>query len=281
MKTASPLRYPGGKWRLSGFFEGILSLNHKSPPAYIEPYAGGASLALSLLFTEKVSEVFLNDLDPAIHAFWQAALKHTREMTSLVRGTPITPREWEKQREIYLSGRRAGTVALGFSTFFLNRTNHSGILNGGMIGGKDQAGDWKIDARFNRENLIDRIARVGKFKSRIHLLGIDALDLLKRVNDNTSSSSFVYLDPPYFRSGRDLYLNAYAENDHVDVRDAVERLRRDWVVSYDDAPQIGALYERYRRRQITLVHTARAQRIGREVMFFSDKLRIPRSSRAS
>ena len=136
MRSASPLRYPGGKWRLTRFFERLLTLNHSGRPAYVEPYAGGASLALSLLFTERVSEIYLNDFDPAIHAFWQSVLEHTPEMLALVRRTPVALREWEKQREIYASGRRAGTVALGFATFFLNRTNHSGILNGGAIRGE-------------------------------------------------------------------------------------------------------------------------------------------------
>ena len=143
MRNASPLRYPGGKWRVAPFFERLIALNFESPPVYVEPYAGGASLALSLLFLNKVSQVFLNDLDPAIYSFWYCILKQTEEFAELLKNTPITPAEWRRQRRIYSEGIVSGRLKLGFATFFLNRTNHSGILNAGMIGGKDQIGEWK------------------------------------------------------------------------------------------------------------------------------------------
>src|SRR5208283_6182105 len=152
MRDASPLRYPGGKWRMSAFFERVIRLNGLSGTQYVEPYAGGASLALSLLFKEQVSEVFLNDLDPAIHAFWHSVLTRNRDFIQLVDVTPVTPDEWSKQKAVYAKGSVAGKFALGFATFFLNRTNHSGILNGGMIGGRTQSGPWKINARFNRSD---------------------------------------------------------------------------------------------------------------------------------
>ena len=274
-RTASPLRYPGGKWRLSGLFERIINLNHRTPPTYVEPYAGGASLALALLFRDKVSEIHLNDLDPAVHAFWHSVLNRTAEMLTLVRNTPVTPTEWEKQREIYRSGRGASTLGLGFATFFLNRTSHSGILNGGMIGGKGQTGIWKIDARFNRSDLVDRIARVGRLRNRIHLSRDDALVVLDRVS-HLPQNTLVYLDPPYFRTGGALYLNAYRETDHSEVRDALTKVEARWIVSYDDVPEVHALYRGYRHRLVILRHTARTQRIGREVMFFSDTVRVPR-----
>ena len=150
MRNASPMRYPGGKWRFADFFERLISANFDRPPVYVEPYAGGSSLALSLLFSGAVAEVFLNDLDPAIYAFWHSALKSTEKLTDLIKRIDVTPLEWERQKKVYASGLAAGTLKLGFATFFLNRTNHSGILNGGMIGGKEQSGAWKLNARFNR-----------------------------------------------------------------------------------------------------------------------------------
>ena len=133
MRDASPLRYPGGKWRLFRFFKRAISLNFSRPPMYVEPYAGGASLALSLLFKGLVSEIWINDLDPAIHAFWHSVLKHPQEFSRLVMTVPLTPEEWRKQKQIYSEGLASGRFALGFATFYLNRTNHSGILNGGCL----------------------------------------------------------------------------------------------------------------------------------------------------
>jgi len=273
MRNASPLRYAGGKWRLAHFFERLVTANFTQPPTYIEPYAGGASLALSLLFSNAVSDIYLNDLDPAIHAFWFSVLRYNHDLCELVERTPVTTAEWRKQKEIYARGPASGRLGLGFATFFLNRTNHSGILNGGMIGGKRQRGEWRLDARFNRSELIRRIKRVLEYRGRIQLQCKDAADFLRgqRFRKNT----LVYLDPPYFHSGRELYLNAYKPGDHSLVRDCAQSLRCRWIVSYDDVPEIRKLYRTEKSRRIQLLHTARTTRMGREVMFFSDTLRIP------
>lgn len=244
---------------------------------YLEPYAGGASLALNLLFSGTVAKILLNDLDPAIYAFWHSALNHTGALIRMVEKTQVTPAEWRRQKRIYAAGLAAGELALGFATFFLNRTNHSGILNGGMIGGRDQSGDWKLDARFNRTELISRIQRVAAFHDRIHLSNLDATALIR--NQKRRKKPLIYLDPPYYCSGQRLYMNAYQPGDHVRIRDYVLGLQCNWVVSYDDVPQIRGLYKNQRSVRLELLHTARASRIGREVMFFSPGLRIPAAAR--
>ena len=173
MRSASPLRYPGGKWRFSRFFTKFLDRNFESPPLYVEPYAGGASLALSLLFEERVSEIWLNDLDPAIHACWSSIVFHGERFCDTLNEIPISLEEWRHQKDIYGRGLKSGTFALGFATFFLNRTNHSGILNGGVIGGRSQLGEWKLDARFNRKELIRRIERISAARDK------DQIDLFR------------------------------------------------------------------------------------------------------
>jgi DNA adenine methylase len=273
VRNASPLRYPGGKWRLASFFERLIELNFTQPPTYIEPYAGGASLALSLLLSGKVAEIFLNDLDVAIHAFWFSVLEHTDSFIQLLEDTPITPEEWKRQKTIYAEGLKAGTLKLGFSTFFLNRTNHSGILNGGMIGGKAQTGNWKVDARFNRSELLSRIRKIASYRNLIHLSNQDAAQFVSA--HSRSKNKFMYLDPPYYRSGQRLYLNAYRPEDHIEVRNKVLKFRCHWVVSYDDVREIRTLYKKQRLRHVNLLYTARAARQGKEVMFFSSDLKIP------
>lgn len=272
MRNASPLRYPGGKWRLSEFFQQLLAVNFAQAPKYFEAYAGGASLALSLLFSGNVSEIFLNDLDPAIYAFWHSVLNRTKPLIGLVKETDVTPREWRKQKEIYAIGPAAGQLRLGFATFFLNRTNHSGILNGGMIGGKDQSGEWKLDARFNRPELISRIKRIAAHRERIHLSNLDAADFIR--SHKGTANKLLYLDPPYYRPAH-LYLNTYQPDDHVQVRNHVLGLRCKWVVSYDDVPEVRQLYKHQPSRRVELLHTARAARQGKEVIFFSSELRVP------
>lgn len=276
MRDASPLRYPGGKWRLAPFFVKLISANFEVPPSYVEPYVGGGSLALSLLFSGAVREVFLNDLDPAIYAFWISVVRQSQEFIDLLLNTAATPSQWQRQKDIYRRGPDAGRLRLGFATFFLNRTNHSGILNGGMIGGRKQSGKWKIDARYNRKELARRIQKIASYKNRIHLSNQDACDFIRGQDGRTNS--LIYLDPPYYHAGRRLYLNHYRPADHREVRDAVERLGSPWVVSYDDAWEIRKLYAEYRVRNINLLHTARTARIGKEMIFFSPLVKIPRRS---
>jgi len=273
VRTASPLRYPGGKWRLFSFFQQLLDCNFAAAPGYIEPYAGGGSLALSLLFTGQVSNIWLNDLDPAIHACWSAMLDEPDRFCDALAHVPISLEEWQTQKKVYRSGLRSGKFQLGFATFYLNRTNHSGILNGGVIGGKSQAGEWKLDARFNRDELIRRIGRIKEHRKHIKLTNLDAQKLLGTLRQ--SERSLVYLDPPYVGAGKALYMNAYGENDHQLVRDRVLALKRLWVVSYDDVALINSLYKGFRPRHISLNHTARVAKVGREVLYFSNGCVIP------
>jgi DNA adenine methylase len=276
MRDASPLRYPGGKWRIAPFFERVIELNGLRQTQYIEPYAGGASLALSLLFRDLVSEIHINDLDSAIHAFWHSVLRHTGDFINLLNDTPVTPDQWSKQKAIYAKGLASGRLALGFATFFLNRTNHSGILNGGMIGGKGQRGEWKINARFNRQELQCRIERIGAFRERIHVSCEDAMTFLRA--HRFTSNRLIYLDPPYYRAGRRLYFNAYKPSDHAIVSEHILTLRPPWIVSYDDVPQIRGLYKKIKSRRMQLLHTARFARRGEEVLFFAPGLRIPKKT---
>jgi DNA adenine methylase len=181
-RTASPLRYPGGKSRLLELAALILRLNDLERGHYGEPYAGGCGLALSLLYGGYVADIHINDIDPAIWAFWRSALFETKALTSLVNGVPVTVDEWHKQRAIYFEQDDTDPVKLGFSAFFLNRTNRSGVIKeGGIIGGLDQTGEYKIDCRFNREDLSRRIERIAKYKDRIHLTRLDALNFIKNL----------------------------------------------------------------------------------------------------
>jgi DNA adenine methylase len=274
VRSASPLRYPGGKSRLAAFASEFIRRNFRTAPLYIEPYAGGAGLALSLLFGKKVSGIWLNDLDPAIYACWCSMLNESSRFCDALRNTPLTLKEWRRQKSIYRAGYVGDAFAFGFSTFFLNRTNHSGILNGGLIGGRNQSGMWKLDARFNRSDLIRRVQRLGQYRRQIKLTCVDGAQMIRRLRP--ASNCLVYIDPPYVSAGKALYMNAYTGLAHVSVRDAIERLQRKWIVSYDDVPLVRSLYKKYRVRRIELLHTAREARVGREVLFFSKGSVIPK-----
>ncbi|WP_338513887.1 DNA adenine methylase [Pseudomonas poae] len=277
MYAVSPLRYPGAKWRLETFVNSILENNNLSLCNYAEPFAGGASLAISLLFRGFVGEIHLNDFDRSIFAFWNCVLNYTDELLDLIETTPVTMESWYAQKDIQANKAFVSDIELGFSTFFLNRANRSGILTAGVIGGKAQAGKWKIDARFNKDNLKNRILSISKLKGRIHLYNQDALDFIKACDSILPERSFVYLDPPYYVKGPELYLNAYTHEDHLTLARAVlSELSLPWMVSYDDVAEIKSLYSKVKSNEESylLPYSASLERKGREIFFFSPKLNV-------
>ena len=275
-RFTSPLRYPGGKGVLVNFFKLVIRKNGLLDGHYAEIYAGGAGLAWPLLFGEYVRRVYINDLNKSVYAFWNAALHQPEEFCKLMYDTPLTIEEWRRQRIIQLEPTKHTQLELAFSTFFLNRTNRSGIISGGVIGGKAQSGKWKLDARFNKQDLVARIERLARYADRVNLYNLDAALFISKVLPALPLRTLVYLDPPYFAKGNDLYEDRYTPSDHSTVADLVATVKQPWIVSYDDVPQIKGLYCGYRKLTYSISYSAQVRYPGAEVMFFSPKLAIPR-----
>ena len=272
----SPLRYPGGKGKIARFVRAIIQANNLSDGRYVEPYAGGAAVAWELLITGVVRRVAINDISRPVYAFWHSVLNDTENLCRLISDKPITVAEWDVQKEIFRRHDTADNLALGFAFFFLNRTNRSGILNGGIIGGRDQAGDWRIDARFNKDDLISRIKKIASLRSRIELTQLDAVEMLSSKAKDWKGKTLLYIDPPYFEKGRFLYHDAYQPEDHKFLASKVSNLKDiNWIVSYDDVRPIHDLYEQSAWLQYTLSYSARNKTRGREAMFFSKGLIVP------
>lgn len=272
--TVSPLRYPGGKGLLYSRLRQIIRDNNLTSSTYVEPYAGGAGAALGLLVSGQVAKVAINDLDPAIYAFWRAVVDQPDEFSRLVRTVDLTVEEWEKQREVYRTAQYEDLLQLGFATFYLNRTNRSGMLNGGPIGGRDQTGNYKIDARFNRETLLERIRLIGLHASRITVTNEDGRKVIKHYADH--ANAFIYADPPYFEKAGSLYMNAFDAYDHEDLAKCLNSVvRARWVLTYDSVPQVGVLYSNRRTRLFSLNYSAHRITKAQEIMVFSDSLTIP------
>lgn len=273
MKFYSPLRYPGGKNKVAKFIQGIVKENNLEGGTYIEPYAGGASVALSLLIEGKVSSVVINDFDKSIYAFWYCVLYKSEDFCEEIKNTQITIKNWRKQQKIQLNKNTADLFSLGFSTFFLNRTNRSGVISGGPIGGYKQTGDWKLNARFNKDELVKRIKRIAEYKKQITLYNLDAVDLIKNISRAFSEKTLIYFDPPYYVKGKRLYVNHYTHKDHVLIAKTIEKISNPkWIVSYDNVKEVTDLYKKYRKRIYNLNYSIINGTIGKEVMFFSKNL---------
>jgi DNA adenine methylase len=274
-KHYSPLRYPGGKACLSEFLTDVIEENKLSESTYAEPYAGGAGAALTLLILEKVERIIINDLDRAIYAFWVTAINNSDKLIRKIERISLSMNEWNLQKEIYRSNTK-DEFKLGFATFYLNRTNRSGIIEGGPIGGVKQKGKWKIDARFNRAALIDRIDKIAQYKNRIKITNKDGIEFIKSLCKK--ENIFSYLDPPYFIKGSSLYLNHYKKHDHKDLAEVLNENRKmNWILTYDNVPEIQILYQKRKKLDFTLNYHADIAKKGHELLIHSDKIKIPKN----
>lgn len=273
----TPLRYPGGKGKLAAYIKRLMKVNLLLDGEYVEPYAGGAAIALELLFHEYVQRIHINDISRPVHAFWKSVLQHTDDLCKLVRETRLTVAAWDRQRSILARAKDHDDLTIGFAAFYLNRTNRSGILNGGIIGGRDQTGPWKIDARYNAPELVNRIQCISGMGNRIKLTRQDALNFIKSGISKWPEKTLIYLDPPYYVKGRDLYYDFYDPADHASVAKFVSESinKQKWMVSYDNAPAIRELYQGCPHMVYDIGYSARSARQGSEVMFFGDGLRVP------
>jgi DNA adenine methylase len=273
-KLYTPLRYPGGKGRFAPLIAETIRVNNLEGGHYLEPYAGGAGVALVLLFDGLVKQIHINDADPAIAGFWRIATQKTEKLIAMVQSEPVTMEAWHHWRAVMFGDVVGTDLERGFATLFMNRTNRSGILKAGVIGGKAQSGAYKLDERFMRDALCKRLERIGSNANAIHVYEEDAHQLLLRCHQFLPMKSLIYLDPPYYVKGAGLYRNFYKHDDHLKIARLLgsTRFRRPWVVSYDNADEIKAMYSYARSCTYGLDYTAQRRYTGAEVMFFSDRL---------
>lgn len=274
--TFSPLRYPGGKSCLYPLLAVILDKNELRRTHYVEPYAGGCGLALSLLIKGDVSEIHINDIDISIWAFWHCVLEQTDELISKIRETPVTIEQWHIQREIHNKRNKQDLLSLGFATFFLNRTNISGIIKrAGPIGGRLQKGNYKLDCRYNTKALINKILIISQYKDRVHLTNLDAVKFIQSFKGQHPADLFFCIDPPYFKKGAELYTSSYAPKDHAKLANEVLKLKSPWIVTYDYIEDIKNLYGSHRQFCFDINYSLQTKKIANELLIVSKGLKLP------
>lgn len=272
----SPLRYPGGKNKLSAFIAKIC-LDNNINGHYVEPYSGGASVALFLLIEGFVQKITINDRDRSIYAFWHSVLNKTNQLCELIENAELSIDEWKKQKAVQSNKKKADLLELGFSTFYLNRTNRSGIINAGVMGGIEQKGNYLMDCRFNKAELIQRIKNIASHKKNIRLYKKDAVKLIDKIEQEAQNDNIVfYFDPPYYLKASTLYMNHYEDKNHKKVSDKIKSIQNImWIVSYDNVPEIQKLYAECPKKEFSFKHTAYEIREGKEIMFFSENIEHP------
>ena len=273
--TPSPLRYPGGKTKIYKFVRSVIEVNGLIGETYIEPFAGGAGLALKLLMNNDVKRIVINDFDPAIYSFWYCVLNNTRDICDFIKRIPLSIEEWDNQHKIYINKDNYSQLELAQATLYLNRTNISGVIKGGAIGGRNQTGNYKINARFNREELINKIQNVAKLKDKIDVYNLYAIDFIKNDVLGHYYKVLINFDPPYVQKGGQLYKNSFSKDDHRILRDHIAKCKRKWMVTYDVCDLVSELYSEFRGDTIDIYYTANGVKRAKEYIYFSDNLIIP------
>ena len=271
MEALSPLRYPGGKGQMYSKIEHIIKANSLTDKTYVEPFAGGFAIGITLLKNGIVTKAIINDYDYHIYAFWKAVFNASDALIEKIKATPLTILEWKKQREIYNACDRRAYIQVAFATLYLNRTNFSGVLKGGPIGGQDQKGNYKLDCRFPKERICAMVDEISKLKNSIEVYNLDAEELILNVLKPIQNQLFINFDPPYVRKGKALYTNFYNRENHQSLRDCiVQNLSCDWIMTYDDDELIRTAYNDCNLLNFSLGYSAKEHRTGNE-LFISKK----------
>ena len=263
----SPLRYPGSKADLVPVVAEIFAESGLSGRPLIEPYAGSASVSLSLVEAGVVPTALIGEQDPLLYAFWRATFDHTDELLERFLDLPITLETWQRLRPL-LSIKDPSTVddlvGLGLAGLFFNRANFSGILNGGPIGGMKQASQYKIDCRTNKDEIVCRILSIATLGDRISVHFGDAVELIKARRSKTRE--IFYIDPPYYVQGENLYRYFYRLGDHKRLSEALRKSKSRWLASYDDHHVIEFLYQDFNIRRHGFKYSARTPKQHTELL---------------
>lgn len=272
-KIKTILRYPGGKSQLSRFVNHLININNIQDPIYCEPFSGGAGVSIELLLSDQVKSIILNDYDPAIYSIWHAVLYESTRLINDIQTVSITLDEWNNQKTIYetCNTSQKYSYELGFATLFLNRTNRAGIITGGPIGGYTQTSTYKIDCRFNRDDISKKIENIAAAKDRITLYMYDAITLINRVLQKHSPDNlFIFFDPPYYKQGKRLYKNAFTHDDHVELYQAIRSMDNyHWITTYDYCKEIYSIYKNLPAHTYKLRYSAQTMRNEQEYLYAS------------
>lgn len=273
----SPLRYPGGKHKLYNFVREVVEAN--GCKTYIEPFCGGAAVAIDLLINDDVNKAIINDYDYTVYCFWDSIINNTDEFIFMVNNCDVTIDEWYRQKKIREDWFNNNRLEVGFSTFFLNRTNRSGIIDkAGPIGGYKQNGNYKIDCRFNKTRLIERIKRIGELRDRLLIYNYEAVDFIDKIILDTRKS-FTFFDPPYYNKGSELYTSFYSDGDHRDLSAHIinKMKKRKWIITYDNAEPIKSMYSArgIKYKEYLWNYFLQSKRKAQEVLFYSGNTVLP------
>ncbi len=246
-------RYPGGKSKLRNQITNKLNLlSTEKGLEYREPFFGGGSIGLRLLQDKAdLSKIWVNDFDPGVASLWTSLIRHPDQLKFWVKKfTPSVAKFDEFKNELTQNNPVLNTekqiVEFGFKKLAIHQISYSGLgtKSGGPLGGRDQKSDYKIDCRWSPDYICKKIDALNiKFKKlSVRNDCCTQLDFSDLIND-TKMDALIYLDPPYYDKGNDLYQCGFQEKDHIRLADCLKKTKHKWLLSYDDCKEVRDLYK--------------------------------------
>jgi len=268
-RLSNPLRYPGSKSSLTDYIATIIEENLLSGCTIYEPYAGSASVSFEMLIRGFALQAVLVERDPLIYAFWKSVFDNTEDLCNKISKLDITIQTWKSfqlYREIS-DPKEHDILELGLAGLFFNRTNFSGIIGAGPIGGQNQSSDYSIDCRFNKTRIVRQINEISQFREKVTVIFGDALEFMQNEEEKINNGfSFVYIDPPYYAQGKKLYRYYYDDSSHKKLASYILSKEFPWLISYDDHPKIKILYANRASQPIYLDYSLKTSRQGSELL---------------
>lgn len=263
------LRYPGGKTKIK---KTILSKlikiydNDNDINEYREPFFGGGSIGLEFIKeSPNIKNFWLNDKDFGIYALWKSVLSNPTELKFLVREfVPTVGKFYEFKNDLLFGEKSDDIVNIGFKKLAIHQISYSGLgtKSGSPQGGKSQKSKYKIDCRWSPNHICKNIDNINNlFCSRnIKITNLDFSEILD------GGEALIYLDPPYYEKGGELYQYSFNFWDHLKLAESLKLTKNKWLLSYDDCSEIRKLYSWAQTEEINLNYTINSSRNKNELL---------------
>lgn len=259
----SLIRYPGSKAKLVESIlaampeEYVLPMFTSDNLHYVEPFFGSGAVGFEVMKRlHHRARVTIADMDIGLFCLWLSVWKHADELKERIRKYRPSVESFYELKQ--LDGEFTDTVDTGFRKLALHRISVSGfgVMAGGPIGGRKQEGAYTVGCRWKPAKMLLAVERyqklLGKFK-RLEILHSCVFKTLAGIDGD--EPAFIYLDPPYYEKGNQLYKHGFSEEQHAELASVLIKSRHLWAVSYDDHPAIRRLYHELHVRKLEVTYS--------------------------
>lgn len=205
---------------------------------FVEPFAGGGIVSLTVAFEGFADHVILVELDPDVAAVWKAITgPNFRKLSDRICRFDVTKEN--VQRELSQTSTDIGDIA--FRTILKNRMYHGGILAPGSSLIKHGENGKGLRSRWYPKTLADRINAIGDIRERFTVVEGDGIAEIRK--HYRKQKAVFFIDPPYTAAGKKAGKRLYRHNelDHADLFNATKRIKGNFLMTYDDAEGVRKL----------------------------------------